>query len=128
MNPRTLWGLPAGCLHDFGQRGSVRSLQQIDDLRCFTSFLCRPRLFGGLGRFLGGLGLLGRLGFGGRNVRATCASVGLFRGLSLLSRGGGTGFWGRCHDAFSFRGDYRGEDIDHSDAPELQENCDGKLW
>jgi len=50
---------------------------------------------------------------GGRNVRAACASTSLFRGLSFLSRGGcsGSGFWGRCHDAFSFRGDYHGEDI-----------------
>ena len=73
--------LPAGGLHQFGQRGSVGPLQQIEDCRGFTAFPGLARLFRGFGGFLYGAGLLGRPPLLGRNVRAVCANTGLLLGL-----------------------------------------------
>src|SRR5260370_1120984 len=53
------------------------------------------------------------------NVPALCANVGLFRGLWLL--GGGRAF-NSCIHVISFRGNRRGEDMNHSGAPKMQVN------
>jgi hypothetical protein len=84
--------LPIHFLHDLGQRGAALALQHRHHLSGLTAlarrggFLRLRRLFG-LGRVLGGAGLLGRLGFRGRALGDRCATLGLLIGLRLRGRG-----------------------------------------
>ncbi len=70
-------GLPARGLHQLGQRGSVGPFQQVQTLAALLPSRCALSL-GGLGRFLRGAGLLGRLPLLGRNVRALLANRAFF--------------------------------------------------
>jgi hypothetical protein len=83
--------LPARLVHDLRQRGPVLPLEHGDHLGRLAA-LARPSgllWFGalfGLGRGLGGGGLLGRLGFGGRALGRLCASLGFAFRFRLLGR------------------------------------------
>jgi hypothetical protein len=108
--------LPAGRLHQVFGCDAARLLQKLEYLVGFaaiaaTGFLLR------FGRFLGRAGLLSRLTRLRRDVAATCARAGPFRGLGLLSnrRFGRFGcFSVRCHAASPLFD--HGHDIDHSGA------------
>lgn len=132
--PNRVW-LPAGGFHQLLARNAARPLEQFENRLGLTAFadpllLARLPRAGGLGfwarfgRFLGGGGLLARLSLGRRDVRATCANVGLFRGFRVLGRGGwgGSDFSVLCHGVFSFSGAYRGHHMDHSEAFKMQVN------
>jgi len=115
--------LPTSRLHQLGQASSVGSFQQIENLGGFAAVPGLTSLFRGLGRLLGGLGLLGRLALSGPNVGALLASAGLLAGFRLLaSRLGGSGFFNGCVHVISFRGNRRGDDINHASAPKMQVN------
>ena len=116
--------LPPRRFHQFGQLGAFRPLQQIEDLCRFTA-LPDGSFIGGFGRFLRGAGLLGCLPLLRRNVRARCADTSPFRGFRLLGRLSGSGFFNSCIHVISFRGNRRGEDINHSGAPKMQVNSGG---
>jgi hypothetical protein len=119
--------LPASGFHQFLGGYAARPLQQIQDLGGLAAVPGRLGLFLALGRFLGGPGLLARLGFLRRHVGALLRNTGLFLGFRLVAccRGlGGAGFFcNRCvHFVFSFSGDYCGHVMDHSGAPKKQAN------
>jgi hypothetical protein len=65
-------GLPTGGFHQFFAGGASRPLQQIQDLRGLAPVSGGTALFLGLGRFLGGAGLLARLSFLGGATWARC--------------------------------------------------------
>jgi hypothetical protein len=122
--------LPAGGLHQFLCSYSARPLQQIQNLCGLTAVPGGSGLFLALERFRRGAGLLGRLGLLRRNVGTLSRNAGLFVRFRLVARRcgvGGAGFFcDRCiHFVFSFGGDYRGHDMDHSAAPEKQVNSVG---
>jgi len=117
--------LPASRLHQFGEGCALGSSQQIEHLLRLAAIAGSTRLFSGLGRFLRGAGLLGRLPLLRRNVRARCADTSPFRGFRLLGRLSGSGFFNSCIHVISFRGNRRGEDINHSGAPKMQVNSGG---
>ena len=123
-------GAASCCLHDHRQRAAILPFQEVEDL---ARFCCRrgdrwlfwPWAFG---RFLGRAGLLPRLALFRRNVRATWRTAGLFSCFRLLvcKRGSGSAAFLPCSIVmliFSFGGDYRGQDMDHSSAPESKGFC-----
>jgi hypothetical protein len=114
--------LPASRFHQLFGSYASRPLQQMEHDSGLAAVAGAGGVLRAFGRFLGRAGLLPRLTLLGRDVGATCASVGLFGGFRLRSRSGwgGFGFWCRCHDLFSFRGDRRGHDMDHSGAQQMQ--------
>jgi len=125
-------GQPARGFHQILGCDSARPLQQVQDpggLAAVASLgFGRRSHLGSLrafGSFLGGAGLLARLGLSGRNGRATSRTGGLlfeFRRLASVRGGGGVGFFGdRLHFQFLlFAVDYRGHDMDHSSWPKTQ--------
>src|SRR5260370_376633 len=105
---------PAGGLHQVLGSGAAGPFQQVQDLGSFAAVAGNLRfgdlaLGAALGRFLGGRGVAGRLGLGGRNVGATWRNASLFVRFRLLAAccgcGGGVFFWNqRGHSFFSLRG------------------------
>ncbi len=100
--------LPASGFEQLLSTGSARPFQQFEDGRGFAALACVVSCASR--RFLLRGGLLSRLGFGGRSVRATCASSGLFRRLRIRCC-----FRLFCGHVVSLGGDYR----DHM-------NCSGR--
>ena len=82
-----------------------------------------------LGAFLAGVAFFPALALAGATLRATCAQRWPFWWLSARLRAGVGRFrflLCRCHDVFSFGGDYRGHDMDHSGGPEMQVNSEAQ--
>ena len=100
--------LPAGQFHQLFCCYAPGPLEQVEDLVGLAALVGDLRFLRARTRFLGGAGLLSRLGSLLRNVGAPWRTAALFGGLWLLSHGGwsGSGFWCRGHDV-SFGGDYR---------------------
>src|SRR5207249_4259628 len=84
--------LPSGGFHQFLQGCPARPLQQFQDFGGLATVAGGTALLFALRRFLARAGLLPRLRLLRRNVRATCASWGLFRSFRLRSRAGGRRF------------------------------------
>src|ERR1017187_214063 len=143
--------LPAGGLHQFLQGGAVGAFEQVQDLGGLAALADTFSFgrFGFLGRLGGLLGLGRRCGLGLAALAAFLAlGCALLRAGSLLrggllrrdggarfrKGGGGVGCGGFCvrsgHFRFiSFRGDYRGQDINHSEVFEKQEDSTmAKNW
>src|SRR5258706_9790711 len=123
--------LPACCFHQFLGRGPAGPLQQFQDFGGLAAIPCGSALLlalGCFGRFLGGGGLLPRLALLGRNVGATFGSTGRFGSFRLRSYAGGRRFGLFCirDHVFSFVGDYRGHDMNHSGQLETQGNSDNR--
>jgi hypothetical protein len=119
--------LPTGGFHQFLGCDSAWPLEQFQNLVGLAAFAGSFGFLSAFGRFLGGAGLLGRLGCLLRDVGATLRTAGLLGGFRLLSACRGLRCTSFCdqfsHFDFSFGGDYR-HDMDHSGAPEKQANCD----
>ena len=76
--------------------------------------------FAPLGAFLAGLAFFPALAFSGATCARTCASGGLFGGFRLpvsVAAGAVSVLLWSMSCCFSFGGDYRGHDMDHSGAP-----------
>jgi hypothetical protein len=97
---------------------SARSLQQGQDRGGFAAL---PGVVSrASGRFLFRGGLLTRLTLGGRDVRASCVSTGLFRGLRLGRR-----FRLFCSRVVSLGADYR---VTRSITPKAPESKPNQSW
>ena len=127
IKPLTLWACQPAAFMISASVAPVGLFNRSMIFAALLPSLAAPASLAALGVFLVTLAFLADLPLAG----ATCAPRAPARAFFVAFRSSavaaGSGFWGRCHDAFSFRGDYRGEDIDHSDAPELQVNCDRNL-
>ena len=126
--------LPAGGFHKIGSRDAGRSLQQIEDLGCFSALADALTLLFGLGWLNAHVGLLGlnrllaRLTPGLRHVARLCADTRAF------GANWGGGDWGfrlgvsglfriLVHFVLSLGGDYR-DHIHRSESRRLQANSD----
>jgi hypothetical protein len=126
--------LPPGSFHQLLGCNAPGPLQQVQHLGRLAAVARSPlsasfRRAGGLGfrgrfgRFLGSAGLLGPFALGGRDVGALFRNPDLFVGFRLFARRGlGSARFFSCHLRFSFGGDYRVHDMDHSGAPGKQAN------
>jgi hypothetical protein len=74
--PADAVGLPVGCFHQTLKRGALRPFQQIEDFSRLATVAGGTGLFSGLGRFLRGAGILGRLSLLRPNVRALWGNTG----------------------------------------------------
>jgi hypothetical protein len=113
-----MW-LPAGGFHELFGGDAARSLEEFQNLAGLAAFANRLGFLSAFGRFLGRAGPLGCLALLRRNVGALWRNTSLFVGFPLLTvhwrlRGG---FYGQfSHFDFSFGGNYRGHDMNHSGA------------
>jgi hypothetical protein len=107
-------GLPVCGLHEFLHAGSFGSLQEFEHSGCLATVPGAP------GGALRDLRRLSPFGLPRRDVRAACPSTGLLSALGCLGNPSGLGGNGVSCNRFghfrcSFRGDYRGGDINRSD-------------
>ena len=124
-NPRTLCGCqPVAFISSLavappGRFSRSSTLAALLPSRAPAAFLAP------LGAFLAGLDFLPRLSLLGRHVARTFGTAGLLGGFRSLGDGVQSGFQcfcGRDHDVSPLGGDYRGHDMDHSEAAERQAN------
>ena len=95
-----------------------------------SGFAAGLGFFAPLGAFLAGVAFLADFAFFGATWAPCFAARGLFVGFRLRFRRRGWGaagfFCNRCIHVFSFGGDHRGQDIDHSGRPRKQVNSAGR--